>query len=373
MIWVLGFILSFVASSLQGASYVWPTQDWKTSSLQAAGVDAQRFEEFLSYTFPENLDWESREGIRTEGLVVIKEGLLIYERYARGYGAQKRHRAWSVSKFLLNALTGVAIKRKILSLDDSVSKFLPESEQEKFQTVKVRDLLSWSSGLEWSETYEYNPLASSVIAMLYSVGAHNMARFVMDLPLSDSPGKEFRYSSGDSNLLMHVLRQALSKKEYENFPWASIFDPLGMKSATLERDPEGLFVASSYLHVTARDLAKLGLLYLNDGVWNKNRILPEGWVFKSSRIVPSYRQTEADRHLKHLSPGLQIWVNREEPQRGISKPLADVPSDMIAGLGHWGQAIFMIPSERIIVVRFADDRDLSFDANRFLKLLLDSQ
>jgi CubicO group peptidase (beta-lactamase class C family) len=172
--------------------------------------------------------------------------------------------------------------------------------------------------------------------------------------------------------LQAVLKSALGEKDYAEFPWSELFNKIGMKSAVLERDQSNVFVGSSYLHTTGRDLAKLGLLYLNDGVWNGQRILPQGWVFWSNQIVPAYRQFSSDIRGEKLTPGYHVWLNRADTMRGIQKVLPDVPEDTFAASGHWGQSMWMIPSQRLIVVRFADDRDRSFSANRFLRLLLNS-
>ena len=359
----MGILSFFLFVSISSNSYSWPTKEWSVELPTKFGANQAQLEKFLSYSFPEEMKGTDRSGVRTEGIVVIKDGILIFEKYASGYAADKRHLAWSITKMLTNALAGVAVRKGVWKTSD----FVPESK-----ALRIEHLLQWSSGLDWNETYEYNPLGSSVIAMLYG-GAHfDAGRFVESHPFAATPGQRFNYSSGDSTLMMSALRRRMSDKDYENFPWKEIFEPLGMKSAVLERDAAGTFIGSSYLHASPRDLAKLGLLFLNDGVWGKKRILPEGWVYESSRIVPAFRQSARDRRRMSLSPAAHLWSNAADPSRGISKPLPDVPEDMIAAMGHWGQSISLLPTERMIVVRVADDRDHSFSLNKFLKLLLDS-
>lgn len=360
----------FCLQAVEGA-YRWPTSEWPSALPTQVGADPAELERFLAYVFPDNLDWNSRDGRRTEALVIIKDGYLIYERYEKNYGPAQRHLAWSMTKMVLNALVGISERKGLLKLEDPIQKYLPAGKVPKeIQQIRVKDLLAWSSGIKWNETYEYNPLQSSVIEMLYS--QPNIPAFVWSRPLSFVPGSHFNYSSGDSNLLMRVLRGAIGEEKYSQFPWVELFDRVGMKSAVMERDDENNFIASSYLHITPRDMAKLGLLFLNDGVWNKERILPQNWVFESTQIVPSFQQTPKNQDHEDLSPGYHLWVNRDDPQRGIKPALIDVPTGTYAALGHWGQSMWMIPSSRIVVVRMADDRDKSFSSNRFLRLLLNS-
>lgn len=353
--------------------YNWPTKDWSVASPQSAGIDVREFEIFLNYTFPQGLDWASREGVRTNSLIVIKDGLLVYEKYRAGFGANKRHHTWSVSKLLANAFVGIAERRGILNRKTPIQKYVSLKNEAAQKNLTVRDLLYWSSGFAWEESYEANPLRSSVLAMLYGPDAKSVGQFVADFQLSHLPGDKESYSSGDTNLLSLTLRNAVSNdEEYWNFPWKELFDPLGIKTAVIERDESGTFLLSSYVHMTPRDLAKIGLLYLNDGAWGDSRILPKGWVYDSTQLSPSFRKRAKGSHSTKPLRGMHLWTNREEASYNLHRPFPDVPADMFAALGHWGQSMFIIPSQRLIVVRMADDRDESFDINRFLKLLLQS-
>jgi CubicO group peptidase (beta-lactamase class C family) len=337
------------------------------------GVEGREFEQFLNYAFPENLDWSSREGVRTQSLLVIKDGVLIYEKYRTGFGPEKRHHTWSVSKLLANAFMGIAEKQNILSRQSRVVDFVGPRKNPGFQKMTIRDLLYWSSGFGWNESYEGNPLRSSVLEMLYGQQIKDVGDFVARTPLSHRPGEKESYSSGDTNLLSLTLRKALKNDErYWNFPWKELFDPLAIESAVIERDESGTFLLSSYAHMTPRDLAKIGLLYLNDGVWNKKKILPAGWVYDSTQLSPAFRGRAKGSHSDKPVRGMHLWTNKENLRMNLRRPFPDVPADMFAALGHWGQSMVMIPSERLIVVRMADDRDDSFDMNRFIKLLLQS-
>ena len=116
-------------------------------------------------------------------------------------------------------------------------------------------------------------------------------------------------------------------------------------------------MGSSYLYLSARDLAKWAFLYLNDGTWDGQRILPQGWVEYTTTMAPAYYTTEIDESLLEDNPGAQLYVNRGDPTRGISAPWPEAPADLFGGLGHWGKSVFVIPSLDLIVVRLGDDRE----------------
>ena len=158
---------------------------------------------------------------------------------------------------------------------------------------------------------------------------------------------------GQPNILSGIIRRTLNNdKIYFEFPYQELFRKLGMYSMVLETDASGNFIGSSYGYAIARDWAKFGQLYLQNGVWKGDSILPKGWV--------DYTRTSADA--ANGNYGAQFWLNR-------SGNLPDVPKDMYACQGHRGQRIFIIPSKQLVVVRlgFAEDK---FDHNKFLKDIL---
>jgi CubicO group peptidase (beta-lactamase class C family) len=193
--------------------------------------------------------------------------------------------------------------------------------------------------------------------MLYTRGRDDMGRFAAGHEVAHPPGSTWSYASGDSLMLMAALRDVVGPERYAEWPWTALFDPIGM-DATFERDASGTFVGSSYLFATPRDLARYGLLYLRDGVWQDRRLLPEGWAAQAGAPgpVPFY--------------GRHWWTNRTDA--GGERPWPDAPEDTIAGLGHWGQKLVVIPSRDLVIVRTGDDRDRSFDTNRFVRLVLDA-
>jgi CubicO group peptidase (beta-lactamase class C family) len=318
-----------------------------------------------TYAFP--LRAPGRKGVRTDGVLIIRAGTIVYERYEDGFGPASPHAAWSCAKSLTGALVGVALARGALALDDSICRHLPAATTHCDITVRHLDQLA--SGLDWNESYEgLNLQGSSVLAMLYGVGRSDMAAFVLSHASAAPPGTRWNYSSGDSVLLSAVLRGALEPQLGPDWPSPALFEPLGMRSAVLERDQAGTPVGSSFLYATPRDLGRLGLLYLADGCWRGRRLLPEGFVAISTTPSTPNRAPEA-RRLPGEIFGLGWWLNR--PAAGQPAPWPGVPEEAFAARGHWGQLIAVVPSLGLVVVRTGDDREAAaFDPGRFLQLAI---
>jgi CubicO group peptidase (beta-lactamase class C family) len=234
---------------------------------------------------------------------------------------------------------------------------------QKHPGVTLADLLHWASGLDWQEDYEYAPLKSSVVAMLYTRGHQDMAAFTADHAEYAKPGQAFRYSSGDSNVLSAALKNIVGPARYPDYPWTALFEPLGIRHAVWESDATGTFVASSYACLTARDLARVGLLMAREGRWQDRQLLPKDWVAFNREPFAHYQA-----HQDEAVPGGHWWLNR--PVEGAAQPWPDAPADTFAALGHWGQAMYVIPSEHLVIVRYGDDRDGSYQHNDLLKLVL---
>ncbi|MFJ4347919.1 serine hydrolase domain-containing protein [Pseudomonas sp. NPDC089401] len=332
----------------------WPDPSWPVDD---ATVDWQAVD---AYAFPER-NTTDRSGIRTDALLIIRDGRILHERYAAPTTANTAHLTWSVSKSVLATVLGVAQGEGRFQLEDPAARFYPPMQAHSH--VRLADLLHWASGLAWQEDYEYAPLKSSVVAMLYTRGRDDMAAYTAAHASAHKPGEHFLYSSGDSNLLAAALRGMLDGAHYDSYPWQALFTPLGIDSAVWERDGNGTFVGSSYLYMSARDLARIGLLMQREGRWLDRQLLPASWVAFNRRPF-----TRAEALPGEANPGGHWWLN--QPLQGQPLPWPDAPAGTFAALGHWGQALYIVPERKLVIVRYADDRDGSYSHNALLKRVL---
>ncbi|KNC14472.1 serine hydrolase domain-containing protein [Pseudomonas sp. RIT-PI-a] len=346
------FILSiFLLCSVSVGAQSWPSAQWSQALAPASPAIA----ELERYAFVPRDD-VTREGVRTDALLVIRDGEIVYERYAGPGAADRVHATWSISKSLLATVMGVAYGEGRFALEDAAADYFQPLDSHR--DIRVEDLLHWASGLDWEEDYEYAPLNSSVVAMLYTRGHQDMASYAASHRRAHAPGERFRYSSGDSNLLAAALRNMVGLHEYPDYPWQALFTPLGIDRAVWETDASGTFVASSYAYLTARDLARVGLLMQRDGEWQGRQLLPQAWVaFNRTPFAPSQDVPGEP------AAGAHWWLNSN-----AAWPHA--PRSTMAALGHWGQALYVLPEQRLVIVRYADDRDASFSHDALLQRLL---
>lgn len=284
----------------------------------------------------------------TRALVVIRDGRLVGESYAAGFSPETRFLSWSMAKSVTSALIGVLVGEGLI--DPAAPASVPEwgKPGDPRAGITIEHLLHMSSGLAFSE--EYDAPSSDVVTMLYR--SSDMAAFAASKALAHDPGAVFAYSSGTTNILQRLMRASLSEngRSYLSFAHEALFDRIGVGSAMFEPDASGVQVGSSYLYATARDWARLGQLYLDDGVWAGQRVLPEGWVEYSRRPAPA---SKGDY-------GAHIWLNgdAEDPM------FPGLPSDVFAFSGHDGQYVVIVPDKRLVIVRLGLTRTNALDAVR---------
>ena len=322
--------------------------------------------------FPRTLDREALDAAvdaafakrraRTRAVVVIHDGRLVAERYAKGFDATTPQRGWSMNKSLLNALIGARLHRApaamsrtrgrvnakgaepsrqpaLPALDAPIALAAWNDAHDPRRAITLRQLLAMSSNLAWNENYA--DFGSDSIRMLFAL--RDAGGFAATKKLAGKIGAHWHYSSGTSNLLSRALRESFeTHAEYLRFPREALFDPIGMHSAVLELDPSGSFVSSSFGWATPRDWARLGELFRKDGVWNGQRILPEGWVRASVQAVPRSPQGRY---------GLHWWLNRGHRKDGADRPMPRLPRDVYFASGFEQQILVVVPSKKLVAVR----------------------
>ena len=259
--------------------------------------------------------------------VVLHEGKVVAERYREGLSARTRLLSWSMAKSFTNALAGLMYADGLVDIFAPTG--IPEWQGDERAAITLNDLMQMQSGLEWNEDYGNR---SDVNLMLHR--EKDMGLYAIDKPLEHKPGTFWYYSSGSTNIVMRYLRgKFASDAEFLTYVRERLFAPLGIRNAVFEPDMSGTPVGSSYLYLTAREFASFGQLYLDDGVFQGQRILPEGWV--------DYTVTPASDSKDGY--GSFFWLNKD-------KFWPDIPEDMFNCQGHDGQEVFIIPSKDLVVV-----------------------
>lgn len=279
---------------------------------------------------------------RTRAVLILHRGDIVSERYAPGFSAKMPLLGWSIAKSVVNALIGILVQQGKLSLDSK--DLLPEwrNSNDPRREITVDHLLRMSSGLKFSENYA-SPL-SDITTLLFQV--RDSAHFTARLPLQTTPGNKFSYSGGSTILLCRIIQEVLSNSlsDYFAFPKQALFGRIGMTSAILEPDTAGTFIGSSFMYATARDWAKLGLLYLQDGCWETEnqweRILPEGWVQYST--TPSKTADFYGAHFWRGVPNAFTTSKRDDTHW---------PKSAFLAAGFQGQFITILPKHDLVVVR----------------------
>jgi CubicO group peptidase (beta-lactamase class C family) len=268
---------------------------------------------------------------KTLGVVVVHKGQIVAEKYAPGFDQDTQYRTWSTSKSFVNALIGVLVRQGKLKLDDPVP--VPEWAGDPREKIKVQDLLHMSSGLRTVLRDD-----GSNTNRAYWGGIDTAAEIIRQ-PLVADPGTRWHYSNYDSLLLVRAMKQVLGDEDaYLRFPWVELFNKLGMRHTVSETDPYGNFVMSSQSYTTPRDLARFGLLFLHDGVWDGDRILPEGWAKFSEQQAPA---DEAKEY------GAGWWRTTYTDGKREER----IPDGTFNTSGRHGQYATVVPSEDLVIVR----------------------
>ena len=323
----------FPASPEADPSAEWPEGEGVAAWAPTTDVDRAALARAIDTIFSEPDPAHPRG---TRALVVVHGGRIVAERYAPGFDAHMPLIGWSMTKTATNALVGLRVKDGTLALDDD--RLMPEwrGTGDPRGAITLNELMRMTSGLAFDESYD-NDL-SDVSQMLFVQG--NAAAFAASKPLAHAPGTAWSYSSGTTNIIAGVLRETFAdERAYLRFPKTRLFGPLGMRSAVLQPDAAGTFIGSSSLYASARDWARLGLLFLRDGVWLGNRLLPEGWVAYSLTPTP---QSPQDQY------GAQVWLKLVESP-GLGEP--PMPDDASYMLGYAEQVVVMVPWRDLVIVR----------------------
>jgi CubicO group peptidase (beta-lactamase class C family) len=276
---------------------------------------------------------------QTKAIVVVRDGRLVAERYAPGVDADTKLLSWSMAKSVTMALIGVLVRDG--RLDPAAPAPVPEwrAAGDPRGAITLDQLLRQSSGLAFDETYGPTNDVSRMLFTRPDTGA-----FAAAMPLAFRPDTHWAYSSGTSNLVARLARDAFAGDLAALLRYANqeLFEPVGLTSALFQPDASGTFVGSSYVFMTARDWARFGELFRRDGVWDGRRVLPEGWVRYATMPTAAAPRGQYGAHW---------WLNAGPPGAPAQRPWPALPPEVYAARGHSGQWVAVVPSARLVVVR----------------------
>ena len=337
------------------ATTAWPMGD-RVAPGAASGLDPLKLQAVVNAAF-------APDDALTQAFVITWKGQIIAERYGPGATAKTPLEGWSMGKSIAASLMGVLIQQGTYALDQPAP--IPEWQApgDKRKDIRIRNILNMSSGLriraEQDPDYAYD---GQYPDHWYYYTGNNAFAYAASRPQQWAPGVVGRYRNTDPVLINYLIRLAAEKngRDYLTFPQRALFDRIGIRSAVLETDAHGNFLTQGYDLMAGRDWARLGNLYLQDGVWNGERILPEGFVKFVSTLAPAW---VADG--RPIYGGL-FWINGDGE--------IPIPKEAYYMAGAGGQYTMIIPSHDLVVVRlgrFAGARPGQRSLNRSLALLLE--
>lgn len=309
----------------------WPTRGWRTTLPEAQGMNGQilnRIDTLVKERFSD-----------VGGVLVIRHGYIVFEHYYRGYASGDYLETASVTKSFISTLIGIALQDKLLRLAQPVVEFFPDyvtsTTDPRKRDITIQHLLSMTSGWDWDP--EHDPGLGERLAT-----SQDQRRTMFDLPLAHPPGQVFAYKPVDSHLLSAIITVATGKPTVD-YATERLFTPLGIPVDAAagfrwKTDRQGYAMGPSGLHLTTHDMAKLGYLYLNAGVWDGQQIVPADYIHASTRT-----QSEGDwSDTGDVTYGYQWWVTSHA---GHSAFFA---------AGYGGQFIYVVPDSDLVVVIVSD-------------------
>jgi CubicO group peptidase (beta-lactamase class C family) len=323
----------------QPAEVPWPTARWAEGPLPG-GVDRAALEAATAALF----EPIGRGGIPdTRALLVVQDGRIVWERNASGFGADSRFRSWSMAKSVTNALVAILVREGRLALDAPAPVPRWQRDRDPRRALTLRQLLHMTSGLDNADGGDD---ADSYVARLFfgDLSADSAAGSEQ-AELAYEPGTHWAYSTATSQILSGIVARTLGggREGVRAFLERELIEPLGARSLVLEFDPAGTPLGGGYVWASARDWARLGLLYLRDGAWDGRRILPEGWVDFTRTVAPA---------ANNGTYGAHFWVSAEpgEDQFQILRPGIEA----FEMSGNAGQFVVMVPARDLVVVRLGE-------------------
>jgi CubicO group peptidase (beta-lactamase class C family) len=338
------FLCAVSCGSTIGRADYWPTDGWRSSPPEEQGLDPKTLSQIdhdVKETFPD-----------VKGVLVVRNGYVVFENYYQGYDRSDYHHVFSVTKSVISALVGIALKEdRIENLDQRLPEFFPEhfgpGTDPRKRQITLENLLTMTSGFRPNSFYNnkgFEQILSSDDVVEASIGQ----------PMAKEPGEEFNYNDGDAHLISAILTKTTGQSALA-YAHENLFGPLGIDSdpdASIQAVPanrrrfeeagfmwaddgQGNSVGAAGLKLTARDMAKIGYLYLQDGRWEGRQIVPRGYVRASPREQVETGYSPAGSPAGY---GYLWWTRKVEGYRAFY------------AAGYGGQFIYVIPELNLVAV-----------------------
>ena len=309
---------------------VWPQPEWAISTPEAEGMSVDKVEK-LKALFAEK---------KTQAALVIRHGKIVAEWYWDDKDKDSKFQAFSITKSVASTAIGMLVKDGKVKLEQPASDFIPEWKSDDRKDITIRHLLTMTSGLANKD----NTIIGRPEQLAKSVA----------LPLEHKPGADWNYNNGACNTLSQVISTA-SGKEMNDFLAERLYKPLGISNFFMDKS-DGKTLAFMGLHTSARELAKIGVLFLHDGKWKGKTLLPKGWVKEASST-----SQELNKDYGYL-----WWVRTKNAD-------ANLPKDSYNAVGFGGQFLSIFPAQDMIVVRLTSyllGRNSEIDGDAFARVAL---
>jgi CubicO group peptidase (beta-lactamase class C family) len=315
------------------ARIAWPDGDLAEDRALPAGIDAAALQAASDWTFKR----QSPEQV-TLSLLVVHRGRIVHERYAPGVDMTTRTRTWSTAKSIAVTLVGMLVDQGKLGLDRPLGfDWLPrprDGDRDPRSAIALRHVLNMSSGLETVDNGGLEYATGS--GMAYWAGASSVDG-ARNRGLIREPGTNWDYENYDTLLAVYAMKQAIGDAQaYLEFPRAALLDRIGMRNTLVSPDRFGDFILSSQVYTNARDLARLGQLYLQGGMWKGERLLSQAWIDFVRTPAPATAQ-------RGNQYGGHWWL--------VPDSRTDVPKDAYSTAGNRGQYAVVVPSHDLVIVR----------------------
>jgi CubicO group peptidase (beta-lactamase class C family) len=316
------------------ASQPWPMGDRATTTTLPEGIDRSTLDAAVDAAFAD-------PAAMTAAFLVVYKGQVVAERYAAGITKDTQLESWSMGKSLAATLFALLVKDGTYTLEQPAPVPLWQKPGDPRAAIRNIDLLRMSAGMKFLGNQE--PGSSQTYPDHYYIytGGIDAFDYSITRPQEYPPNTDGRYRNSDPLTITYLSKLAITKRG-ENFltwPQRALFDTIGIRRQVLETDPYGNFLITGYDYGTARNWARIGLLYLQDGMWQGRRILPEGWTTFVSTPAPAWKRPEY---------GGFFWLNRVGTW--------NLPADAYFAAGAGGQNTWIVPSQQLVIVRMGHMR-----------------